>query len=114
MDERVLLRISLAASVIGIFLLVVMLNFFTVADRGIGELQKEREGSSVRVKGFVESVADHEGFAVIEIAELKTVSAIMFTSENVSLEKGEGLEVTGKIRNYRGRNELVIERVRRT
>lgn len=114
MEEKILLRISLFSSLLGLFVLFIILNFFTIEEKEISEISAEKEWNSVKIRGFVESVKNKEGIAVIEIAELKTTSAIIFTPENISLEKNEEVEIVGKVRKYKGKNEVVVERIRRT
>ncbi len=113
MDERVLLRISLVSSLVGIFFLFIIVSFFTVEETAISGIPSSEEGTTVHVKGFVESVQNRKGIAIIEIAELKSVSAVLFTSENVTLEKGQKVEVRGKVREYGGQMQLVIDELKR-
>lgn len=114
MEEKILLRISLFSSLSGLFVLFIILNFFTIGEKEISEISAEKEGNSVKIRGFVESVKNENGFAIIKVAEIKSVSALIFTSENISLEKNEEVEIIGKIREYKGKNEVVVERIRRT
>lgn len=114
MNERTLLRISLLVSLSGIVLLAMLLNVATIEEKSISEMKFVEEGRSVRIKGFVESVQNNEGYAVIHVAELKTVQVIVFDSGEIILEENENVEVIGKIRNYKGRNEIIADSIKKT
>ncbi len=90
-----------------------MLNFYKADEKNIAGLQDEKEGGTVKIRGFVESVKNKDGYAAIELAELRTVSVIVFTQNNISIGKNEKLEIIGEIRNYKGKNEVIAEEIRR-
>jgi len=108
-QESLLLKLALITSVVGLALLILLLKTTGFQEINISEAKEIEEGSAVKVTGIVEKVTSKEDFSVISIKKQETIDIVIFDSINLS--KGATVEVTGKTKEYNGKNELVAEKI---
>mgnify|MGYP001617085595 FL=1 len=75
------------------------------------------EGNDIVVKGYVSHIAYQKAHAVLYLQEIKAAKAVYFDVERLrkmNLTEGSLVEVTGEVRSYKGKPELVISQIRRS
>ncbi|MBW2977764.1 hypothetical protein KY331_02880 [Candidatus Woesearchaeota archaeon] len=115
MKDKTLLKIALTCSFIGIIILFFVSERIEIDDITIDKLDEIELGRTVKIKGYVEDVVNMEKIAFLKIAQEKTevVSIVLFKEENISLEKGEYVEVVGEVEEYQGKSEIIGNLVKR-
>lgn len=80
----------------------------------LSELQAS-EGKDIVVKGYVSYIAYDKGRAVVYLHQIKAAKAVYFDVERLrklNLTEGSLVEVTGEVRSYKGKPELIISDIR--
>ena len=115
MKDKTLLKIALTCSFIGIIILFFVSERIEIDEITIDKLDEIELGKTVKIKGYVEDVVNMEKVAFLKVAQEKTevVSIVLFKEENISLEKGDYVEVVGEIEEYEGKNEIIGNLVKR-
>ncbi|MCD6230220.1 MAG: hypothetical protein J7K00_05525 [Candidatus Diapherotrites archaeon] len=121
MNDTQLNQIGLTASVIGLVLLFVFSTQTVPEKTKLSDLQEMPLGSTVLTKGYIKSsyVSQNnnlflkivEGSASIDVVMFeRTYSKYKTLNENnpVSLAKGKLAVVCGKLTEYEGKNEIII------
>jgi len=111
MKEATLLRIALSFSLLGLVALFILTQSMELEETKIANFSGAEAGSIVKIKGVVSGFSDTGKTARIEIAQPQTTEVFLFKSSNLSLEKGEFVEITGEVSDYNGRKELVASQV---
>jgi len=115
MKDKTLLKTAISFSIIGLIVLFFYSDKIEVDEITIEKLDEMEIGKTVKIKGYVEDVTNLEKVAFLRIAQEKTetVSIVLFKEENISLEKGDYVEVTGEIEEYEGEKEIIGNLVKR-
>lgn len=116
MEERTLFRISIACSIIGIIALYIFSEIIEIEDIPINKINLDKLGEKIKVKGKVNRINDFEKIFVIEIEDEKTKSKIpvvVFKDGKLELEKDNYVEITGEVKEYNGKLELISEVIKK-
>ncbi len=112
MEETLLLRLSLAVSIIGLALLFLASKFVQLEPTKIEDLCSKQLNDKARIKGRIEGVKELDKAYVIEVAQEKTVSVTVFKGDSVSFRPGQFVDVVGRLQEYRGKRQVVADKVR--
>lgn len=107
MEERLLLKIALSFSLVGLAALFILTSSMEVEETRIQNLTGAEEDSIVRVKGVVESVSDSGKIAYIDVAQPCVASVVVFKDRDLNLERGDFVDVRGEVMDYKGEKEIV-------
>jgi len=110
MKENTLLKISLICSLVGILILLVISRSLQVNEKVISELDETDIGSSIRLNGIVTDFQSRGSVILIEVAQLEEMQVVVFNS-NFTLNKGDAVEITGKIDEYEGKQQLIADKI---
>ena len=110
MQEKTLLKLALICSLVGILLLFFISNNIDVNEKVISELEGNDVDSSVRINGVVTSFQNRGSVILIDVAQLEKMQVVVFNS-NFTLNKGDSVEITGKIGEYEGNNQLIADKI---
>jgi DNA/RNA endonuclease YhcR with UshA esterase domain len=110
MNESALLKISLICSLVGILLLFFISNNLQVNEKVISELDETDIGSSVRLTGIVTNFQNRGSVILIDVAQLEEMQVVVFNS-NFTLNKGDAVEIIGKVDEYEGNRQLIADKV---
>ena len=115
MNDASLLKIAISCSIIGLIILFFISDRIEIDEITIDKLDEMEIGKTVKIKGYVEDVTNLEKVAFLKVAQEKTetVSIVLFKEENISLNKGDYVEVTGEIEDYEGEKEIIGNLVKR-
>jgi len=109
MKDKTLLKTALTCSIIGLIILFFISERIEVDEITIDKLDEMEIGKTVKIKGYIEDVANMEKVAFLKVAQEKTevVSIVLFKEENISLDTGDYVEVIGEVEDYEGKKEIV-------
>jgi len=114
MDEKFLLKTSLICALIGILLLFYLAEYIIKVDEvSIDRINELDEGTDVKIKGFIEKITDLEKIAILEVSQLKSITVILFKSGNITISKGDYVEIIGEVQEYNGKMELIGNEIKR-
>ncbi len=111
MQEKTLLKISLIGSLLGLVVLFLLAQNITITDQQIDRITTGEVEQSVKVKGVVTKVTDREKVMFLEISEKAKISALLFKKENITIETGDLIEIKGKVDEYEGKPQIIIDEV---
>ena len=109
MQDRTLLIVALSCSIIGVIVLFFISSSIEIKHVTAAELQEMSVGSQVRLKGRITSVRQLENAELIYIVPTDTVPVMVF--DNSGFSEGDLVTVTGEIEDYKGKRELIAERI---
>jgi DNA/RNA endonuclease YhcR with UshA esterase domain len=109
MKEKTLLRLALGFSLFGVILLYFVSGMISIDEGVISKIDESDLGSIVRLNAVVSSVDNRGSITLIKVVQLRDMDVVVFG--NVSLNKGDYIEITGKIDEYEGNNQLVADKI---
>jgi len=114
MKEKTLLKIALICSVVGIAMLYIFSEGIEIDESTIENINKGNVGESIKIKGVLSRVSSADNAVFLEITQPQTLSVILFKEKdiNITLEEGDYVEIIGKIEEYKGKREVIADRVR--
>jgi hypothetical protein len=107
MEEQLLLKIALSCSLAGLVVLYFLTASLELEETKVSNLTGTEESTLVRLMGVVESVEDSGKIMYIDVAQPETASIIIFKDRNLSIAKGDFVDVRGEVRDYKGKKEIV-------
>lgn len=113
MKESTLVKLSLLCSLVGLMLLFVISLFADYEDVSISEIENS-EFKDVRITGEIVSVRELDNLALMEVAEIKSVKVVVFDKRLLKHSVGDKVSVTGELMEYKGRPEIIAERIKLT
>ena len=111
MKENTLLKIALICSLTGLVALYFISAKIEVK-RYVPKQLNANIGDDVQLKGTIIKIADKGNVVFIELEQKNTVTVVLFTKDNISLSKGEDIEIMGKVQEYNGKDEIIAQKVR--
>lgn len=112
MKEKDLSKIALLITALGLLFLWWFSSQVSVPSSAhLQELPLDQE---ITVRGRVTQLHQQEKVLFLEIdgETIEKVPVILFPEEEVFLQEGDYLEVQGKIRNYKGKKEIIASEVK--
>ena len=111
MKESILLKIALICSLIGLIVLYFVSSKIEIKD--YKPILNKNIGEDVKLNGIVTKVTDRGGVVFIEVSHQSPITVILFSSEdNLKLKNGDNVEVVGEVQEYKGKNEIIAEKIR--
>ncbi len=98
MDNRILSKICLTLSLLGILLLFVYSETISFKTKNISEITKKDIDKKVKVIGQVTRVTDLPGIILLNLKdETSQIIILIFKEEKIRINKNDFLEIEGKI-----------------
>ncbi len=113
MDDKLIVKLSLCCSIFGLALLFIISFFMEAEEVPISGFENS-EAKDVLIRGQVVSVKDFGNIAVVEVAEVKSVDVVVFDRNMLAFAIGDNVSVTGELREYKGKMEIVAGKIRLT
>ncbi len=112
MEDDFLLKIALICSLTGILLLIFISNSIEIKKIEIGKLTKEDIDKDVKISGRITKIVETPGLKIFDISD-KTgkITAIAFKEESSNLTENDNVFVEGKIKEYKNKLELEVDRI---
>jgi len=111
---QTLLRISLATSVIGLFLLFIVAENLEPKLIQISEVDGKQFDSYVKIRGEILDVKKTPGLYILSVEDSsEKIDIIIFRGkETISFAKGSIIEVIGKVSEFRGKLQIEAVEIR--
>ena len=115
MKQERIAFVALLASVTGIVLLFTAAEAIEPKEISIWEIGTENEGLQAKVNAKIESFSQRNGIAFMQLYDgTGRIKAVAFQAEKFpELEKGIIASIEGKVQIYKGKLELVVEKVKK-
>ena len=69
----------------------------------------------MKLNGVVTKITDRGSVVFIEVNQQNPVNVVLFTDDdNLKLKSGDSIEVTGEVQEYKGKNEIIAQKIRVT
>jgi hypothetical protein len=109
MDERFLLKLSVALSIIGLAVLFIFSQFLETPEQNIAA--SENNDYAV-FKGYVENIYEKENFTVILFSQESKATIFFFSKDKFPIQKGQKIEVKGKLTIEENQATIVADEIR--
>jgi len=117
MKESTLLKISIIITFIGIAFLYILTDNIEVAEKTIDKITIEDADEYVKLAGIISRITETEKVYFMEMTQPQTISIIVFKGKDneteLNLQKGNSVEIIGKIDEYEGKMNIIGNRVRK-
>lgn len=112
MKETTLLKAALICSLVGLFALYFISTKIDFKDYEPGAINKN-VGDDVKLIGRISKISQREGIAFLEIEHQSPITVVLFADDkNLSLKANDSVEILGEVQEYKGRNEIIAQKVR--
>jgi aspartyl/asparaginyl-tRNA synthetase len=112
MKESTLLKIALICSLVGLTALYFTSTRIEVKDYRPSLLNKNI-GDDVKLNGFVSKITDKGNVIFIDVNQQYPITVVLFTDDdNLKLKSGDNIEVIGEVQEYKGKTEIIAEKIR--
>ena len=111
MEPALFLKVCVILSLLGLFALFAMLEFYEIAGIEIEELVNAPDGERVRIRGTVVESQHRDTFSIIEVEARSGVEVMVFDSGELPLKAGQLVRIDGRVQEFRGKKELVADEV---
>ena len=111
MKETTLLKIALICSLLGLAVLYFISAKIDIKDYKPNQLN-ENVGDDVKLTGTITKISQNENVAFIEIDYGNPVTIVAFGSDDLKLKNNDTVEVIGKVQEYKGKNEIIAQKIR--
>ena len=114
MKEKTLLKIALITSLLGILILYLISDNINLEEKNIEKITIDNKDEFVKIKGKVSNVIDTEKVTIIEITQPNEIKVVLFKNDNkpTAIEKGQEVEIIGKVDEYEGSLEIIANKAR--
>jgi uncharacterized phage protein gp47/JayE len=111
MHDRTLVAVALAASGLGLAVLLVAYSTLSPEEIGIGDAQAAADGAGMRVRGTIAAVAQRGTVTIVTIEQPATIDVVVFDPVNVT--PGTCVLIDGKKGTYERKAQVTAERITR-
>ena len=111
MKETTLLKISLLCSILGLLALYIASSSIDVKDYRNGVTKVDED---VRLAGTIEKITKKDNVAFIKLRQDSRMDVVAFLNGDMKLGEGDKVEVTGRVQEYNGKEEIVAQKIRVT
>ena len=114
MKEQTLLKTALIVSLFGLLILYLISDNIEIKEKNIEKITLENKDEFVKLRGIVNKVIDTERVTIMEITQPQEITVVLFKNENktMSIQKGNEVEIIGKVDEYEGKLEIIADRLR--
>ena len=109
------MKAALTCSLFGIVLLFLVSERIEVKELDISKIENEKIGNDIKVIGRVGRVTDTGKMMFLEVEQekIEQITIILFKPGDISLVEGEYVEIVGEIDDYKGKKEIIANRVKK-
>lgn len=111
MKEHTILQISIVMVILGLAFLYVYAE--EVELPYAQQLSNIAPEEKVRIQGVIGRVSQQDKVAFIELQgeRIETMNVVLFADEDVYLQEGDYVEITGTVEEYQGKKEVIASKV---
>ncbi|MAH01851.1 hypothetical protein CMO87_01290 [Candidatus Woesearchaeota archaeon] len=114
MQEKTLLKIALITSLFGLLTLYLISDNLEIKEKNIEKITIDNKDEFVKLRGIVNKVIDTEKVTIMEIMQPQEITVVLFKNNNkiMQVQKGNEVEVIGRVDEYEGKLQIVADRLR--
>lgn len=111
MQEKTLLRISLVITIIGLVFLFFYTQEYEIPK--VTSLETIPPEEKVMVQGVIKKMSTSEKTIFMEISgqQLITMDVIAFPEEEPYLQEGDDVKIQGTVETYKGKKEIIADKI---
>ena len=106
MQEKTLIKIGLICSIAGISALIII-SMLGVRESSLNNI---RVNDDVRINGVINSISRLDSATVLDVENKCSVKVVLFGE--IKANKGDNIQVTGRVENYQGEKEIIVDEAR--
>lgn len=108
-----MLRVALIASIIGVSVLFIISDNIEVDEKTIDMIEKDNIGDMVKIKGVITKISDTNKTMFLELSQPESITMILFKDKDIPLLEGDFVEIIGKVDEYEGEMEVIVDKIRK-
>ncbi len=114
MKEKDLLKVALICSLVGVTVLYLLSENIEIKEKDIEKITLDDIDKNVKVEGIVKDLFENDKVMIMGIEQPQEIKVVLFKNKNESIliNKGNNLEIIGKVEEYEGELEIIGHRVR--
>ena len=114
MKEKELLKVALICSLVGVTVLYLLSENIEIKEKDIEKITLDDIDKNVKVEGIVKDLFENDKVMIMGIEQPQEIKVVLFKNKNESIliNKGNNLEIIGKVEEYEGELEIIGHRVR--
>ena len=112
MKETTLLKIALICSLVGLVALYFISGRIELKDYKPNYLNNKNIGDDVKLSGKIMKITDKGNVVFIDVEQNFPVSVVVFTDKVVNLNENDFVEISGKIQEYNGKEEIIADKIK--
>ena len=111
MQEKTLLKVSLIAIIVGLSFLFLYSEELDL--KSVETLEGIPNEETVKLKGKIVQLrqAENTYFLKIEGSKIETSDVILFPEEDLFLKEGQFVEIVGDTEEYKGKKEVIANKI---
>ena len=94
---------------VGIFILLIMVNFLNPPTKRINEINKNDLGKIIIIQGTIKSIKNYESFTILKI--LDESGEIEVISDKINITKNSSITVQGIIQEYNSKLQINAKKI---
>lgn len=115
MKESNLLKIAFVCSILGVFLILIVSESKEIPSYEISDLTSGFVEKTVSIQGKISAINLKSDFAAFTLTnDNSSIKVVAFPDEQLSLKKGDSIEVQGKVEEYQGELQVNADLIKRT
>ena len=104
MEQETLFKLSLAVSLAGIFLLLLLSNILEPKLININQINNKTLNKKVKIAGSIEKIQDKETFKILTLSDETGKIEVLCECQNLSVN--QNIRVIGQIQEYNGNLQI--------
>ena len=113
MHEKTLFKLSLICSLVGIFIILIINESYSLSYSNISLIDNSSIGKTVKVQGFIISISDSPGILIMSIQDkTSNITVIAFKEDEINLQKNDLIEVSGIVKEYKDKLEIEAKEIK--
>jgi len=109
MKQETLFKLSLAISIAGIFLLLLLSNILEPKLTKIKDITQKMLEEKVKIAGIITKVQDKETFKILSLKDDSSNIEVLCECKNISTN--QSIEVIGGIQEYNGNLQIQADKI---
>ena len=110
MKDSSLFRIALITIILGSTILFFVSEKIKIDEKTVSELKNKKPNEYIKITGEITDIIKADEITVIRLAKTETIKIVIL--DKISLNKGDIIEVIGKIQDHNGEREVIAQRIR--
>lgn len=113
MKDKLLLYTASIVSIVGLFMLFLIMFLYTPEEKKISEINDDMLGKKITVSGKISDIKNSKNSTVlIKIIQECTLDVTAFGNiNNYNISNSSNIIITGRLQEYNGRKSLVADKI---